>query len=132
MFPKHSAGLRETEIPVLERARRLLEPPLLPVGAGVTDDDRYEWRCRAMELIDGEDGVRDLSRGRHTRAYVPCGSLRLILPSAQKSVDAGANGLRGTLSDRWMNGGDKYDLPAQFDLDLVRFLAQLQSDACAE
>jgi hypothetical protein len=129
MFPKHSAGLRETEIPVLERARQLLQPPLLPTGA----DDLYEWRCRSMELIDGENGVRELSRGRHTRAYVAAaGSRRMILPSGQKPADARMNTLHQTISDRWMLSKDKYEMSAEFDLDLVRFLAQLQSDACAE
>jgi hypothetical protein len=133
MFPKHAAGLREAEIPAVERALQLIAYPLLPAGQDATGDDRYEWRCRCMEVIDGDPGVRRLSRGRHTRAYVPAGlHTRVILPSEQKLGDAAIQDLYDSLHARWMAPGDKYDLPAKFDHDLIVFLSRLGANAHAE
>jgi hypothetical protein len=138
MFPKHAAGLREAEIPAVERALQLVTYPLLPAGAAANADDLYEWRCRCMELIDGQDrhgyeGVRALSRGRHTRASVPAGlRTRVVLPSEQKPGDARMQELYDSLHARWMAPGDKYDLPAKFDHDLIVFLSQLGAHSHAE
>ena len=134
MFPQHSAGIAETEIPVTVRAQQLIEAPLLPIGPGTTPDDIYEWRCRAMELINGDSGVRTCSTGRHTRASAPVTRrARLVLVSEHKESDAMMLELLHSVSARWNEpGADKYDLPHQFDLDLVKILAYLTANAGQE
>jgi hypothetical protein len=138
MFPKHSAGIRETEIPVTERAASLITAPLLPVGPGRTPESLHDWRLQALDVLVS---FRVTSRGRHTTGAPLLPGSDLMWVCNELPADHAAMALYSSVISAWTGGRNwseleweapRTDLPDDFDVNVVKVLALLTANSHAE